>query len=352
MPSQANGQRIVIFRPGQFGDTLTAFPVIEGLASLFPERAIIYCTNRFRQGDFVLGEQVAQLSPWLAQVATYCVEDGARSRWRDLKGQLQVQRQDTLVYLPYAPATPMQVARDWLFFRTLGFRRMVGFPFFWRWARQWPRLIPPLPQETERLLAGLNASGLPVKAPSRCVIKADEAWGQRQWRLWGLAGRQVLAMCPGSKMQSKRWPLERFMAVGREWHRRTGSAVVVVGGPEEADMAETLVQEWDGYGFSACGASIPQTAAVLTRSRVYCGNDTGSMHLAALLGIPCVALFSSRDRPALWFPYGPGHVVLRRQVSCEYCRLENCFANPSPCLEKTSVNEVLEALERLWPPAP
>jgi ADP-heptose:LPS heptosyltransferase len=149
-------------------------------------------------------------------------------------------------------------------------------------------------------------------------------------------------------MQSKRWPLERFLEVGQRWHNRTGAALVIVGGPEDAESAHSLIQEWPGYGFSACGAELSQTAAVLARAAAYCGNDTGNMHLAAIMGIPCVALFSARRRPRLWHPYGEHHVVLRHDLACASCEQESCFHDPSLCMDKISVPEVLAALEQIW----
>jgi ADP-heptose:LPS heptosyltransferase len=163
-----------------------------------------------------------------------------------------------------------------------------------------------------------------------------------------MGNRPVLAVCPGTKMQAKRWPWDRCVEVGKQWHRQTGAALVIVGGPEEAEMARTMAQEWAGYGFSAGGADIPQTAAVLARATAYCGNDTGNMHLAAIMGVPCVAVFSARHRPRLWHPYGDHHRVLRSEVSCAPCGLETCPHDPSACLDQITVSEVLAALGQVW----
>jgi len=347
MRSFESAQRIVIFRPGQFGDTLVAFPVIEGLRQLFPRVPIIYCTNRFRKRGFVLGEEVMRINPIVNSIATYYVEDPVRKKWQNLKQQLNPDKDDLLIYLPYPDVTPMQVIRDWFFFFSLGFRKPSAFRASLLWARQRQQLFP-LPKESDRLAQSLQASGLPVKPPEACRVYRDDDWAAQRWREWGLANRPVMAVCPGTKMQSKRWPIDRYLKVGIEWHRRTGAGLVIVGGPEDMGLACTLVKGWAGYGFSACGASIPQTAAVLGRAVAYCGNDTGSMHLAAIMGLPCVAIFSSREPQRLWFPYGEKHVVLRHPVPCEKCRMETCCHDTPVCLGKTSVTDVLKALELVW----
>jgi heptosyltransferase-3 len=347
MHSQVNGQRIVIFRPGQFGDTLVAFPVIEGLAQLYPGVPIIYCTNRYRKKVFVLGEEVLNLNPLVKGLATYYVDDPVRKNWSSLKQQLHPGRDDLLIYLPYPYVRPLQVLRDWLFFFSLGFRKFGALKPSWRWARQRPHLSE-LPRESERLAQSVQASGLAVQLPETCRVVKDEGWADQKWKEWGLGTRPVLAVCPGTKMQAKRWPLDRYLEVGKKWHARTGAALIIVGGPEEAESACTLVQGWPQYGFSACGASISQTAAVLARAVAYCGNDTGSMHLAGIMGVRCVAVFSARHRPRLWHPYGEHHLVLRSEVPCAFCGLETCPHDPPVCLDKITGAEVLAALEQVW----
>jgi len=197
------------------------------------------------------------------------------------------------------------------------------------------------------MLGFLRSAGILEEFSGRCSLKCDEDWAERKWDEWNLNGKKVLAVCPGSKMQSKRWPIERYIKVGYEWHKRTGMVLVVVGGPEEAEMANEIVNHWPGYGFSACGATLSQTAAVLLRTQAYCGNDTGSMHLAALLGIPCVAIFSAREPAKLWYPLGENHVILRKEVDCKHCNLENCNTTPPLCLDKISVEKVLNALTKV-----
>lgn len=86
-----------------------------------------------------------------------------------------------------------------------------------------------------------------------------------------------------------------------------------------------------------------ESAAVLKRSRGYLGNDTGTMHLAAMVGVPCVALFSARDYPGQWEPYGHGHAVLRHETDCAGCMLEVCHERGNECLRLISEEEVFEA---------
>jgi heptosyltransferase-2 len=66
------------------------------------------------------------------------------------------------------------------------------------------------------------------------------------------------------------------------------------------------------------------------------------MHLAALLGVPVVAVFGSTE-PRLTAPLGNGHVILRHQVECSPCFLRECPID-FRCMKAVTVQEVVDAV--------
>src|SRR5207245_6329026 len=71
-------------------------------------------------------------------------------------------------------------------------------------------------------------------------------------------------------------------------------------------------------------------------------NAPVSLPLAALLGIPAVAVFGSTD-PRLTGPLGQGHVILRHQVECSPCFLRECPID-FRCMKAVGVGEVVDAV--------
>jgi ADP-heptose:LPS heptosyltransferase len=71
-------------------------------------------------------------------------------------------------------------------------------------------------------------------------------------------------------------------------------------------------------------------------------NDTGTMHLAAFLGVPVVALFGSTE-PALTGPLGEHHRVIRRKVACSPCFLRECPID-FRCMHAIQAEEVVAAV--------
>ncbi|MGA2977403.1 MAG: glycosyltransferase family 9 protein [Spirochaetia bacterium] len=108
--------------------------------------------------------------------------------------------------------------------------------------------------------------------------------------------RATVSVHPGSGSALKNWPRERFSELCRRLSRE-GESVAWITGPAEADGAAPQgVREWRGF-------SLPVLAALLARSKVYIGNDSGVTHLAAAAGCPTIALFGASD-PRVWAPRG------------------------------------------------
>jgi ADP-heptose:LPS heptosyltransferase len=210
-----------------------------------------------------------------------------------------------------------------------------------------------LPRESELLLLRLRESGLRVSLQHpRFDLGLDEkelnevnAWlaGQSQ----DAGGRRCIGVGPGSKMPAKQWPLENYDAVVRDLIGAFDIWPIVFGGPEDREIGDGLIERW-GRGYNAAGALDVRAAGVaLKRCQLYLGNDTGTMHLAAAAGVRCVAIFSSRERPGLWYPAGPGNRVFRSEIDCEGCGLKVCVTRNIECLRRIAPQSVFTACAEL-----
>ena len=88
--------------------------------------------------------------------------------------------------------------------------------------------------------------------------------------------------------------------------------------------------------------TLDQLIEELHECRLVLTNDTGTMHLAALLGIPVVAIFGSTE-PRLTAPLGNGNIILRHHVECSPCFLRECPID-FRCMKAVSVEEVADAV--------
>src|SRR5207244_7647749 len=209
-----------------------------------------------------------------------------------------------------------------------------------------------LPSELMRLLDVVERAGVPVRDPVRSDLALGLSADERRrldavWRTVGIAeGVDVFALAPGSKMPAKRWPIERFAEVGRGLRERfPRGRLVVLGGAEDRELGNELRRRVGDDTINLAGdLSILESAEALRRCRLYIGNDTGTMHLAAAVGTPCVTIFSARDHPGRWEPHGAGHISLRHDLPCAGCLLLTCEKEQMACIRGITPDHVLDAV--------
>ena len=119
--------------------------------------------------------------------------------------------------------------------------------------------------------------------------------------------------------------------------------VVVIGGPAEAELGKRVAEGIGPSAICLAGATdIPQLAAVLKRCDLLLTNDTGPMHVADAVRCPIVAVFGPTD----WIttpPFGPRHVIVRKEIECAPCLKRSCPLKHHHCMEWITAAEVAEA---------
>jgi len=141
-------------------------------------------------------------------------------------------------------------------------------------------------------------------------------WQQDFWTKHSLTQRRVLVVAPGSGARAKNWPEQFFVTVAQWWRLRMGGVMILLLGPVEQERGG--VDELRRHGLVASGLNLSQAAALLAAGDIYLGNDSGITHLAAVLGVPTIALFGPSD-PHQWAPRGRQVAVVRRAIDCSPC---------------------------------
>jgi ADP-heptose:LPS heptosyltransferase len=104
---------------------------------------------------------------------------------------------------------------------------------------------------------------------------------------------------PGARHAIRRWPAERFAAVGRSL-ADAGWRIVVTGSRDEAPVTGTVAAAIGDQAIDTGGrTSLGALAALIGRARLLVANDTGVAHLADALDTPSVIVFTHTD-PARW----------------------------------------------------
>lgn len=348
--------RILVYRIGQLGDTIVALPAMWAVRRAWPEAHLALLFDRHRKAGYVAAFDLLQGCGIFDEFIGYPFEARLGRKATEavrLLAMVRGRRFDTLVYLAPSGRSEERVRRDRTFFRAAGIKKFIGMSGF-------PKLEPkrenvPLSAakpESRLLLDRLAASGFP---PSALTDSFDLNLGAREVRLFESwlalqepdGERAWIAIGPGSKMPAKKWPAERFEQVVRQLIAEFDIWPVVFGGAEDLEVGTKLLESW-GRGYNAAGAIDIRTAAhALKRCAAYLGNDTGTMHLASAVGVPCVAIFSARDRPGIWYPSGINNAIFRSQIDCEGCGLVRCLVRDNECLKRVDADQVAAAAQRI-----
>ncbi|PIE56578.1 MAG: ADP-heptose--LPS heptosyltransferase [Desulfobulbus propionicus] len=149
-----------------------------------------------------------------------------------------------------------------------------------------------------------------------------------------------------ARWASKYWQINKWIALAK----LLGSAgyVPLFGGSKnDLSYIQKICDQLpaDSWIVSAGKVSLLGTVALLKCCRAYIGLDSGPMHMAAMVGVPVVALFGP-THPRRVGPYGVSSVIVRASgLDCLCCRQRSC--SHSTCMRVISAEQVFDALEVL-----
>ncbi len=343
-------ERVLIYRLGSLGDTVVALPCFHQIARVYPDAERRLLTNVPVHRKAPPAYAVLEGSGLVHSFMRYPVATRNLSELIDLQRQIRAFRPQVLVYLTPRRAAG-DVLRDAAFFRLSGVPRIVGLPLA-RDARN-NRLDPvtgwyePEAARLARLMRELGKIDLNDRANWDLGLTVDEHKRAAE-ALEPVQGRPVLACSVGTKVQAKDWGAENWRSVlDRLAVELPQYGLVLVGAEDESAVSETASTSWEGRSTNVCGQLTPrESAAVLAHARLFLGHDSGPMHLAATVGTPCVAVFSARNRPRIWFPWGEQHEVVYHRTDCWGCDLETCIEEKKKCLTSIAPGEVVGTVHR------
>ena len=224
-----------------------------------------------------------------------------------------------------------------------GIHRRVGFPGH---HRRWllnqiiveePRLGP-IQHQVYRFLRIATELGGPTAPPEIKMflprVKTNGATAK-------------LGLCPGAEYgPAKRWLPERFAEVALAIAHERPVQWILFGTSADAERGAAIATALGTNCVNRIGrTTLEELAGELRECALLLTNDTGTMHLATLLGVPVVAIFGSTE-PNLTGPLGGGHEVIRHQVECSPCFLRECPID-FRCMKAVSVEKVIESVSSL-----
>ncbi len=168
----------------------------------------------------------------------------------------------------------------------------------------------------EILRGFVPALGLPAPGPVKRQTYLAEGEAGKAGALLAEAGaahdKPIVGFIVGASTPDKTWPRERWVELCRRVSGN-GARPVLLGGPGESALAETILQEAGGAAITgnlAGKTPLRVLASTLARCAVVVGGDSGPTHLAVAVGAPVVGLYGVTDPARTGPAWGPAPAIV------------------------------------------
>jgi lipopolysaccharide heptosyltransferase I len=334
--------RIALIKPSALGDIVHSLPVLSALRTHWPASHITWVINR-AYAPLIAGHpdlnailafdrRALRLGPVSAALATL-----------QFARQLRQERFDLVIDL-------QGLLRTGLMAWTTGARHRIGFANARESAARYYTHSVTVPDADDihavdrywRVVETLGMESL----PKRFIVPINDGAQLQAAKLIGGLPRPILAIAPGARWPTKRWPVANFAAVGKYIQSNFGGSIVLLGGREDREISRAVLRLLPSSSIDLSGrTSLPVLAAVLDQADVVLANDSGPLHLAAALGRPVVAPYTC-TLVRKHGPFGQLHRTSSAAIACHgsylrTCPHMNCMPTLPPDRIILHVNEIL-----------
>jgi len=348
--------RILMVRLRQIGDVVFTTPAIAALRRRFPDAHLTYLVEQ-------AAAPVVANSPYLDEVIVTPRRKGAAGVVLDLTLGWHLRRAhyDLAIdfhggprasLLTWLSAAPVRIGYD-IFPRRWMYTRSVERPRELRRRHsienQWD-LLRTLD------IAAPTPEGNPVEMPPD--VEATAAIEERLAAAGVTPGAEIAVIHVSASSPFRRWPLPSFVETVAALASRSGRRVIVTSGPSDRRAAAGVIEGARGKlpaldrerVFGGGDFSLGELRALLERSAVYIGGDSGPLHIAATTRVPIVALFgpTPSERSFPWRdPALLSELIEVDGLPCRPCDQRVCEPGDFRCLTRIDAGRVVAAAERM-----
>ncbi|MDI6717434.1 MAG: glycosyltransferase family 9 protein [Patescibacteria group bacterium] len=343
-------KNILIYKIGNIGDIICAVPSFIAIRRANPNAKITLLTSPGEKGS--LGANELLTGTWyFNELKIYYSEDlNSFDKKIDFISNLKKNNYDLFIQLPDDLADFRTLFRNLIFTRAIGAKSAFGFKI--RTIQLFKKAqVNYLSNKTEveSLLDILKENGIKV-GKVEFDFNITEEQKQKISALlekkWGEFNKSdiIVAISSGGKRETNQWPVERFREIAEYLCDKYNAKIVIVGGKNDINKAKFIIKNLkdNDYLIAAGKIGILETMELFKKCSFLIANSTGTIHLAASVGLSAIGIYSIRDIFGRWFPYGFRHKILYQKfLDCDY-KKEKCIKKS---IEMISIDDVKKACD-------
>lgn len=152
----------------------------------------------------------------------------------------------------------------------------------------------------------------------------------------------------------RRWPKEYFIELTKRIIRKyTDAKILFIGSKEEESYVKSALTQLNHKSVInlAGKLSIPELQALFEKTSLFITNDSGPMHLAAVVGTKSICLFGP-ESPVLYAPLNKNSITIYKNLKCSPCmdiynrKIIKCHSD-AECMKKITINEVFRKVKQI-----
>lgn len=336
--------KILVIHTAFIGDIVLSTPLLKRIKEVYPEAKITYVTTP-------IGATILRNNPNITEIIEY----DKRGSHSGVKGLLALGRR--LRYENFNMVlTPHRYLRSSILAWLTRSPKRIGYDIASGSCLFTDKIsYDKSKHEVDKLLSfiGEVPSNSREKYPielypnKKDIDVVDKIWNENNFN-----NQEIIAVAPGSKWFTKKWPLEYFNEV-IDLLVENGKKVIVIGGKDELYLNVNIQQ---GVLDLRGKTTLLELAEVLKRVKVVLTNDSSPIHIAsAFKQTSILAIFGPTVKEFGFFPWSKNSEVLEiENLSCRPCAIhggDKCPKGHFKCMldikPKQVYEKILQILKRV-----
>ena len=337
-------KKILIWRNGSFGDTLIALPTIKEIIKTNKKCKIYYLT--FLNKDTIFFEPKKLFDSFGIKLQYKIFYKNNFNFFKFLYFFFQ-NKFDNLYYLKESPINflynpdssflGLRVILERIFIRLLFIKNITGLEYKSFLKK---KIKPHYKKEYSSLFYRIFKKDLNEGMFLNSINNLFNSHNRK---------RKNIIICVGGKYSIKDWGINNWIKlIEKILKYRKNSKILLIGsGKNEKKYCEKINMNFNNKLELFFDKPIKKLINKMLQAKLYLGHDTANMHLASILKIRTVAIFSSTQLEGVWYPLGNGNLNFYKKISCSNCQLTELCPFNKKCINSFMPNFIFKKIRSL-----
>lgn len=346
-------KNICIYKIGNIGDIFCAIPAMYEVRNRYPGSRITLLTSAGVNGG-IGASQILQSENWIDEIICYKSSDFSSFKGlRRFIDRMKSRCFDVVIQLPAEKSTLKTQIRNIFFLKMCGIKSACGFIV--SSTRLFPkaqeilktcqvnevhRCLSLLPwQVSGQVTYGFDSSRLDWNDSLLSILSSHNICVDR-------INNALIISCD-AKAKTNIWSLENYAYVAERWAKTVG-LVVFVGGQNAIRTSDLIISNCASSSnmVNICGeTSLLDSLALFSKARLMLSAETGTVHMAAAVGLPMVIVSPSVYYSGKWRPESTSCMIFRCDLPCSPCLSKVCKKGTNECINAIKPEQVWSFIE-------